>query len=135
MVLGLFKVLDFSRVVQGSGLLQAWLRGFGVYGRSALFRGLAGLFRSVNSGPWFRVVLVCFRFSGLFQVFGLFRVQGRSAVFRGSVGLNRVVSKGVEFRAVYVCFGFRFVQGFWGCFGFTVAQRCQGFRRLFRVVF
>ena len=75
-------------------------------------------------------VLVCFGFSGLFQVLGLFRVQGCSALFRGSAGLNRVVSKGVEFRAFYVCLGFRFVQGFWGCFGFTVAQRCQGFRRV-----
>ena len=116
MVLGLFRVLDCSRVVQGSGLLQAWLRGFGVYGRSALFRGLAGLFRSVNSGPGFGVVLVCFRFSGLFQVLGLFRVQGRSAVFRGSVGLNRVVSKGVEFRAFLRLFWVQVCSGFLGLF-------------------
>ena len=51
-------------------------------------------------------------------------------MFRGSVGLNRVVPNGVEFGAVYVCLGFRFVQGFCGCFGFTVAQRYQGFRRV-----
>ena len=84
-VLGLFRVRDGLRVVLGSGLLQAWLRGFGVVWR----------FRVVELCSGFsRVVSGCFQWCGvqgglrLFGVqvcsgfFGLFWVYGRSALSR-----------------------------------------------------